>query len=560
METQLPIPAPTRLRRHPPRIDCGAALDRLPSAVLVLVGDRIVYGNTSASALLGEETLCAGTLEAALDRASRKGLFSPAAAEALIGAAGAEGPGATVVPMRDGRVLACRRTRLDEGQIVLDLADVTAPVRAAEARHRDPLTGLAVLPEFLLALERALAEPAGQSLAVVSIGLDRIRAVTDTLGHEVGDGVLKLAAERIARALGPLDVLARPGGEAFVLLHRGEGPEAAEHLAHRLADLLGRAYLVKGQLVNISASLGVAVAQGDGIDAKTLCRNADLALGAARSAGGNTTRIFAGAMIEALQARRSLEMDLRQAVVLGEFWLAFQPQFAVKHRRLVGFEALLRWTHPEKGPIAPARFIPLAEELGLIVPIGEWVLRTACRAAAAWPAAIGVAVNLSPLQIRTPRLLETVVSALAEAGLPPARLDLEITEGTLLEESAAVLDFLGRLRTLGVRVSMDDFGTGYSSLGYLLKFPFEKIKIDQFFVRNMVVDPDSAAIVRAVSALGASLGITTLAEGVETEEQFALIGQQGVGQVQGYLTGRPLTLEAASALAASAYPERERTP
>jgi predicted signal transduction protein with EAL and GGDEF domain len=305
-------------------------------------------------------------------------------------------------------------------------------------------------------------------------------------------------------------------------------------------DLIGRTYMVEGHLLTIGASVGVAVAPGDGTTADILLKNADLALYRSKTDGRGTFRFFEPEMDARMQARRRLELDMRQALARREFLLHYQPQMNLENNRLTGCEALIRWRHPERGTVSPVDFIPLAEEIGLIVPIGEWVIRQACRDAAAWPAPLSVAVNVSPAQFKSERLVETILSALSTSGLPAKRLEVEITEGVLLQESEKTLQTLHRLRALGVRVSMDDFGTGYSSLSYLRSFPFDKIKIDRSFVKDLAAKPDGDAIIRAIAGLGKSLGMTTVAEGVETHDQMQRIRAEGCTDVQGYLISKPI--------------------
>lgn len=310
-------------------------------------------------------------------------------------------------------------------------------------------------------------------------------------------------------------------------------------------------------MIYSTASMGsTPYTEGNGNE--TIVRSASLALRNAKADGGNQHVAFSADMQRTLQRRHALEIELRKALTLREFSLAYQPQFRIEGRRLVGFEALLRWNHPTNGAVSPGEFIPLAEELGLIVPIGEWVLRTACQQAASWPADISISVNVSPLQFRSPAIVATVRSALEASGLHPARLDLEVTEGAILMNSVPVMDTFSQLKALGVRFSMDDFGTGYSSLSYLQKFPFDKIKIDQSFVRTLSANTDSRAIIRAICALGKALGMITIAEGVETEEQLTQIARKGCQLVQGHLTGRPLAADAAKALVAETASEGRR--
>ncbi|MGE7413332.1 putative bifunctional diguanylate cyclase/phosphodiesterase [Methylobacterium tarhaniae] len=443
--------------------------------------------------------------------------------------------------------------------VALVLEEVSAR-RAAETRAHalarlDPLTGLPNRLQLREHLDVALArlERTDEGCAVLLVDLDRFKPVNDTLGHPVGDALLQKVADRLSAIVRPGDTVARIGGDEFVVLQAGTAePGEAQALARRIVDLVGRTYMIEGQLLSIGASVGVAVAPADGGEADKLLKNADLALYRAKLDGRGTFRFFEPAMDARMQARRRLELDMRQALARREFQLHYQPQLNLADEQLVGCEALIRWRHPERGLVSPLDFIPLAEEIGLIVPIGEWVLRQACRDAASWPQPLSVAVNVSPAQFKSDRLVETIVSALANAGLPAARLEIEITEGVLLQNNDKTLHTLHRLRDLGVRVSMDDFGTGYSSLSYLRAFPFDKIKIDRSFVSDMdakdgpggkdSLSPkaDGEAIIRAIAGLGRSLGMTTVAEGVETPEQLRRIRAEGCTDVQGYLISKPL--------------------
>jgi diguanylate cyclase (GGDEF)-like protein len=410
--------------------------------------------------------------------------------------------------------------------------------------RRDALTGI---PDRL-ALREALREEAGREGALLLLDLDRFKGINDTLGHPVGDRLLCRVVERVQVALDDSDLLVRLGGDEFGVLQRGgPQPAGAAALAGRLVDLVARSYVVDGHLLNVGASVGVAVLGRDGDDPDALLKSADLALYRAKEEGRGRYCFFEPEMGARAQARRALELDLRRAVVLRQFEVHYQPQMNLAAGRVAGFEALVRWQHPRDGMVAPAEFVPLAEETGLIVPIGEWVLRTACREAAAWPAHLTLSVNLSPVQFGRAGLLETVTSALAQSGLPPERLELEITETLLLQETGATLALLHRLKALGVRIAMDDFGTGYSSLSYLRTFPFDEIKVDRSFIAAGT-DAGTAAILRAIVTLGASLGMTVVAEGIETPEQLAFATRQGCDAVQGYLIGRPLPF--AEALAA----------
>ncbi len=532
-----------------------ALLDDLAVGVLVL--DRlgeIVSANRQAYALLTPGDLSGMTLDAIGRDRVRNGLWNGEGIGALRTLTDGQAETSCVIEESGGRALAFTSRSRPDGGWVITFDDVTDFRSGSRVDQRDGLTDLAGRGEFDDRLKAFLAavQREGAHGALLCIDLDRFKAVNDTLGHPVGDALLKMVAQRLRSAVREGDVVARLGGDEFAILQiGGEQPQAADALARRLVDLIGRTYVAQGHMLNIGASVGIALVAEDGLSADSLLRNADLALYRAKADGRGTFRFFKPEMDERMQARRSLEIDLRKALALKEFELVYQPQTRIEGDTVVGFEALLRWRHPERGLVSPADFIPLAEEIGLITPIGEWVLRTACREAALWPESISIAVNLSAVQFRGSRLLETVTSALAASGLAAARLELEITEGALLENTDAVLDVLNGLRSLGVRVSMDDFGTGYSSLSYLQKFPFDKIKIDQSFVRSMSSDRDSAAIIRAVTSLGSSFGMTTIAEGVETPEQLARIRAEGCTEAQGYLISRPLSPEAARAFIAA---------
>jgi len=454
-----------------------------------------------------------------------------------------------------GRSIAVTAHAVPEEGWTVTLDDVSARLAAeansAELARLDPLTGLAnrlLLRERLAAAMEQL-DRTGEPCAVLLIDLDRFKPINDTLGHPVGDALLVKVADRLRSAVRPSDTVARLGGDEFVVIQAGTAdPEAVSALARRLVDLLARTYLIDGQLLTIGASVGAALAPRDGLDPDHLLKNVDLALYRAKMDGRGTFRFFEPEMDARMQARRRLELDMRQALARREFVLHYQPQLNLLNQRLTGCEALLRWRHPERGMVSPADFIPLAEEIGLIVPIGEWVIRQACRDAASWPGSASVAVNVSPAQFKSERLAETIMSALATSGLAPNRLEIEITEGVLLQESERTLKTLHRLRAMGLRVSMDDFGTGYSSLSYLRSFPFDKIKIDRSFVKDLSVKADGDAIIRAIAGLGKSLGMTTVAEGVETEDQMRRIRAEGCTDVQGYLVSRPVPVEQIHAL------------
>nr|WP_318284507.1 MULTISPECIES: EAL domain-containing protein [unclassified Methylobacterium] len=432
--------------------------------------------------------------------------------------------------------------------------DVTEQ-RRAEARithmaHHDALTGLPNRVLFSACLIEAIAEHArtGAKAALLCLDLDKFKFVNDTLGHPAGDALLRQVAERITACLRREDLVARLGGDEFAVLLRNPDAGAVETITGRIIEALARPVRLGDRDCQIGVSIGIARLPEHGTESDTLLRNADLALYRAKAEGGSLAHCFEAAMDSWARSRRRRETDLHEAFARGDLALAYQPVVDVRARTIVGFEALLRWHHPAEGMVPPAEFVPLAEETGLIVPIGAWVLRQACAEASLWADPVRVAVNLSPVQFRDPGLVATVREALALSGLAPQRLELEVTESVLLAASEANVATLHALRDLGVRIAMDDFGTGYCSLSYLQKFPFDKIKIDRSFVSRLGEDPHSTAIVRAVIGLGASLGIVTVAEGVETEAQFAHLREEGCGEVQGYLFGRPSPATAARAL------------
>ena len=432
--------------------------------------------------------------------------------------------------------------------ILAAVIDVTerrkAEARIAHMAHHDALTDLPNRVLFRNRLDEALEGVRRQGdgrLAVHCLDLDYFKSVNDTLGHPIGDRLLQAVADRFRWFLRESDTVARLGGDEFAVIQTAIGePEEASKLAARLTEAISRPYKIDGHQVVIGVSIGIAVAPENGCDPDVLLKNADVALYRAKADGRNTFRFFEHEMDARLQARRLLELDLRKALTAGEFELFYQPLVDLRSNAISGFEALMRWHHPDRGMVSPAEFIPLAEEIGLIVPLGEWLLRQACCEAATWPDHLTIAVNLSPVQFKSRNLVSAVVSALASSGLEPSRLELEITESVLLHDSDANLATLYQFRNLGVRIAMDDFGTGYSSLGYLQKFPFDKIKIDRSFIREIEERPQSRAIVRAVAGLGASLGISTTAEGVETEDQLECLREEGCTEVQGYLFSRPV--------------------
>jgi diguanylate cyclase (GGDEF)-like protein len=371
---------------------------------------------------------------------------------------------------------------------------------------------------------------------VLCVDLDLFKNVNDAFGHPTGDRLLKAVAGRLKDEVRGDNIVARLGGDEFaIVLASNVSPNEVSDFSDRLIRLLSDHYDIDGCELVVGASIGIALSPGDGASCEELMRNADMALYRAKADGGGVHRFFEREMDRQAQKRRDMELDLRRAFANGEFELHYQPLVDIASNQISGFESLLRWQHPEKGMISPAEFIPVAEDIGLIVALGEWVLREACTEAAKWPAGVKVAVNLSPVQFRSRNLVQAVISALAHSGLSPLRLELEITESVFLAETEANLAILHQLRGLGVSISMDDFGTGYSSLSYLRSFPFDKIKIDRSFIKDLAERSDCVAIVRAISGLGRSLNITTTAEGVETMDQLDWLRAEGCNQVQGFL-------------------------
>jgi diguanylate cyclase (GGDEF)-like protein len=435
---------------------------------------------------------------------------------------------------------------MEGGGWVVTYEDITewrnAQAQIAHMARHDPLTDLPNRTMLGEAMEQALRRVArNQQVAVLCLDLDHFKDVNDSLGHPVGDNLLKVVGKRIGDCIRESDTLARLGGDEFAVLQVETSNQLTDPaaLASRLVDVLSVPYEISGHQVVIGVSIGVSVAPADSTDSNQLLKNADMALYRAKADGRGTYRFFEPEMDARAQERRALELDMRAALVRGEFELYYQPIHELDGGRILAFEALARWNHPKRGMIMPDDFIPLAEQTGLILPLGEWVLRTACLEAASWPHDIGVAVNLSAVQFKGRILVATVVGALSASGLKPQRLELEITESVLLQDCTGTLAILHSLRNLGVRIAMDDFGTGYSSLSYLRSFPFDKIKIDRSFVHELATREDSMAIVRAVAGLGRSLGICTTAEGVETEEQLTLLRSEGCTEVQGYLFSAP---------------------
>jgi diguanylate cyclase (GGDEF)-like protein len=456
-------------------------------------------------------------------------------------------PAAVEHQLEDGRIISLLKAPLNTGGSITIHMDVTekrnSEKQIAFLAHHDALTGLANRVQLREHIEKTLQglKP-GRQASVLCVDLDQFKIVNDTLGHSVGDTLLRAVSERLRDLAGDGDLVSRTGGDEFAIVQSAaELPmEAAATLAARIVEALRVPFELGDHHVVIGASVGIAIAPDDGCNADLVLKNADLALYRAKEDGRGAFHFFETEMDVKVQARRILELDLRQAISAGEFEVFYQPIVNLAEDRISGFEALLRWNHPTRGKVPPDEFIPVAEQTGLIVAIGEWVVRQACAEAATWPSELRVAVNVSPVQFRGSTLISAVVSALASSGLRSDRLEIEITETVLMHNNEATMAALHQLHSLGVRISMDDFGTGYSSLSYLRSFPFDKIKIDQSFVRDLIDRPDSIAIIRAVAALGSSFGMTTLAEGVETQEQLDKMRAEGCTEVQGYFYSRPV--------------------
>ncbi|MDO9709913.1 EAL domain-containing protein [Paracraurococcus lichenis] len=539
--------------RRQKQAQVAAAVDSMMQGFCMFTADhRLVVANQRFAEMFGlpPEGVAPGVpFEAMLDHAIGAGRMTRADAETTrarnldLHAAGEASSMFRELP--DGRSISECFTPTADGGWLVTFEDVTER-RAAEARivhlaHHDALTDLPNRTLFRIKLDEAIARARrGHGFALLYLDLDRFKEVNDTLGHPVGDLLLRQVTERLQAAVRDTDTVARLGGDEFAIIQDGvRTPQDATVLGQRLVESVAAPYELEGHHVVIGTSIGIAIVPPDGATAEQLMKSADMALYRAKGDGRSCFRFFEPEMDVRMQLRRGLETDLRQALAAAEFELFYQPILDVGSRAVTSFEALLRWRHPERGLMPPDRFIPLAEETGLIVPIGEWVLRAACAEAMRWPAHLHVAVNLSPTQFASRGLLEAITGALAASGLAPHRLELEITETVMLKDSEATLSTLHRLKAIGVRIAMDDFGTGYSSLSYLQRFPFDKVKIDRSFIRNLGQTRESGAIVGAVVDLCAGLGKGATAEGVETPEQLEELAAKGCREVQGFLFSRP---------------------
>jgi diguanylate cyclase (GGDEF)-like protein/PAS domain S-box-containing protein len=532
-----------------------AAVNNMSQALLMFDGDgRLVVCNERYMRMYGlsRDAVKPGcTLRELLEHRKANGRFGgdiDAYIRELYETLAAGTTFAKLTELPDGRTIAVLNHPMSDGGFVATHDDITER-RQAEQRiaHMARHDGLTDLPNRLLFRERlaeALANVGrGHKLAVLYLDLDRFKGVNDTLGHPMGDELLKVVAGRLRHCVRDSDTVARVGGDEFAIIQNGiDQPLDTAVLARRVGEAVRAPYDLAGHVVVVDTSIGVALAPHDGVEPDELLKAADMALYGAKADGRGTYRFFEAAMDLKMKARRELEIALRAALAAGQFDLHYQPLVNVDDHRITGCEALLRWHHPERGMISPAEFIPVAEEIGLIVPLGEWVLRKACIDAAAWPADVKVAVNLSPIQVTNQNIVPVVISALAAAGLPAERLEIEITESVLMHNTAATMATLHKLRELGVNISMDDFGTGYSSLSYLRKFPFDKIKIDRSFISGLPDDAEAIAIVRAVAGLAASLDMTATAEGVETAAQLDMVRALGCVEMQGYLFSPPRPL------------------
>jgi diguanylate cyclase (GGDEF)-like protein len=550
--------AVSRIRLHASDLEAAnerfdALVENLPQGVslydakdfLVVANRRFgeLYGYPDVDALIGMRfdviaelgTLIGGCPSPNPDERLRQQLRS--AAEGQPNAARCS------VDLPNGRIVSVNGLRIPGGGWLSTHLDVTER-RRVEAQitfmaDHDTLTGLANRAQFTRRLEFAFERAKrGESFAMMCLDLDRFKLVNDMLGHGPGDELLRQVAQRLRDSLRLTDCIARIGGDEFAILIESHDDDLPT-IADRLITSLSNPYDLDGQHAEISASIGIAIGPTDGANPRDLLRSADLAMYRAKLDGRAAFRFFEPAMDEKMQLRRALEHDMRAAMSKGEFELHYQPIVNVEHGEIAAFEALLRWNHPTRGCISPVDFIPLAEDCGLIIELGAWSLRSACEEAARWPTSVRVCVNLSPRQFNSGRLLADIVGALSDSGLPPWRLELEITERVMLANTEATLSTLFQLRELGVSIAMDDFGTGYSSLSYLRRFPFDKIKIDQSFIRDITIDENSASIVRAVKDLAQSLQMTTTAEGVETLEQFEMLSGEGCTEIQGYYVSRP---------------------
>jgi diguanylate cyclase (GGDEF)-like protein len=454
-------------------------------------------------------------------------------------------PGKIIFERTDESTFSASCAPMPDGGLVVTFEDITMSRRSEEKishmAHYDALTDLPNRMVFYGRMDELLARaPHDRNFAVFSLDLDGFKSVNDSLGHPIGDKLLQAVADRLRGCIRDADIVARLGGDEFAIVQvEFDDPADVTGLAARLIAAINAPYQIDGHQVIVGASIGIAIAPQDGTEPDRLMKNADLALYRSKADGGSSYRFFEATMDARMQERRALEADLRNALANEEFSLDYQPIVNLATRKISSCEALIRWHHPERGLVPPLEFIPIAEKTGLINSIGEWVLRTACTEAAGWPGGCSVAVNVSPAQFRSADFFRVVVDALETSRLPANRLEIEITELVVLQDSEFTVALLHRLKELGIRIAMDDFGTGYSSLGYLRSFPFDKIKIDQSFIRDLSKSKDSLAILCSVVGLARTLGIVTTAEGVETQNQLDVLKTEGCTEAQGFLFSRP---------------------
>lgn len=541
----------------------AAALSNMSQALCMFeVNGGLIVANDRVADMFGinpEVTSVGATLEFILAQAISCSTLQQDDADAMCACIQqfktGDKPDVRIIALADGRLITMNYAPVDGDSWLLTLEDITerkqTEAKITHMAHHDALTGLPNRIMFHSRLTEAVARSRrGEPAAVLYLDLDKFKGVNDALGHPVGDALLQEVSKRLARNVREIDTVARLGGDEFAIIQTGlDQPINATNLARRVIGVLSAPYDLDGRQVVIGASIGIAIIPADGESPDLLLRNADMALYGAKKAGRGGFCFFEPAMDTVMQTRLTLETDLQTAFVESQFEVYYQPLMNIKTNSVVGFEALLRWRHPALGQVSPAVFIPVAEELGLMDAIGEWVLRQACAQAAKWPGHIGISVNLSPSQLVNPRLPGTVLHTLAANEIAPDRLELEVTENIFLNENDATRGALDQLASLGVRIGLDDFGTGYSSLGYLRTTVFDTIKIDRCFVREAVDgNSQSAAIVRHIVGLAASLGMETVAEGAETLEELNAVRALGCGRVQGYFTGRPMLADAATDL------------
>jgi len=530
----------------------SAVLDNLDQGVAMFDKDRrLVICNDRYGALYGVDArqMPPGTsLPTIVARRIANGFFAGSNKERYFEeqTTPAQTPTTRLHHLNDGRTIVVSRRPMTFGGWLTTHADVSAiqkiEQQVAYLAHHDALTGLAnrqLFSEKLHEARKRLGE-GGEGFAILLLDLDRFKAINDTLGHPSGDALLVAVAERLCECVSDTDIVARLGGDEFAIIQMaGSDRSATLNLAQRLLDRIGAAYDLDGQKVMIGASVGIAKAPENGTDVDQLMRNADLALYRSKAEGRNCFRFYDRDMDANVRARHSLELALRRSIMSEDFLLEYQPVLDVHQKRVCAAEALVRWRHPAGTIIEPGKFIGIAEDTGLIVPLGEWILRRACMDALSWPEDVRVSVNLSVVQFANGNICDLVQTILLQTGLPPRRLELEVTESLFLHCNESALGFLHGLKALGVSIALDDFGTGYSSLNYLTKFPFDRIKIDKSFIVDLTNRSECSAIVTAIIGVASSIGMTTTAEGVETPEQYDLLRLAGCDEMQGYLFGRP---------------------